>query len=153
MKELRAGFASAEADLAKDQCEAGPIGVMLRALRWADWKAIYATTFQSPSVGRLCVLETSPKQVARTFLQDVTRCTEARADAAVLRRERLDGFSGVWWEAARALVSGSGLSALERHVVISLLGGTYLTGQRARDWGYLVNGLCAHCGVADTVEH
>ena len=154
MKELRAAYEAARASFEGGLGEAGPVGAMLRSLCWAGWRSTNATSFESPSAGAISILETSPKQVARLYQRDVLACIERRADESIRRREGLgDDFEGLWWEAVQACLSGSFFTALERHVVVSLLGGTYMTGERAQAWGYLVSGQCGVCAVPDTVRH
>ena len=71
------------------------------------------------------MLETSPRQLARIFKLDVLAQIELRADEAIRRRFNLGAdFDGIWWEGVQAALKGSYCSALERHVIVSLLGGT-----------------------------
>ncbi|CAK0790677.1 unnamed protein product, partial [Prorocentrum cordatum] len=154
LPELRGAYEAAAASFDGKLGEAGPVGAMLRSLHWAGWTSPSATSFRSPSAGVISVLETSPRQLGRIFKLDVLAQIELRADEAIRHRFNLGAdFDGIWWEGVQAALKGSYCSALERHVIVSLLGGTYLTGERARDLGYLVDGMCATCGVPDTVAH
>ncbi|CAK0879504.1 unnamed protein product, partial [Prorocentrum cordatum] len=154
LPELRGAHEAAAASFDRKLGEAGPAGAMLRSLHWAGWTSPSATSFRSPSAGVISALETSPRQLGRIFKLDALAQIELRADEAIRRRFNLGAdFGGIWWEGAQAALKGSYCSALERHVIVSLLGGTYLTGERARDLSYLVDGSCAACGVPDTVAH
>ena len=152
-KELRAAFDCAERDLGQQLPEAGPVGAMLRALKWAGWAALHATSFLSPSVGEVSILRYGPKEVGRFFARDVLRMTEERADAAVASRLEDSAGRGVWWEALRSVIDNRYCSALTKHVLISTTCGTFLTRSLAHKWGYLVQPLCPACGKIDTPAH
>ncbi|CAK0823731.1 unnamed protein product, partial [Prorocentrum cordatum] len=153
-KDLRSAFDVASQDLDKDLPEAGPIGAMLRSLKWAGWEAKHATSFISPTLSELCVLSIGPKEIGMYFELDVLATTTARADVAARSRHALaDDHPGIWWEGLRAVVENKYVTALTRHVVTSLAGGTYMTRQVAHQWGYLIAPACPRCGVTDTPAH
>ncbi|CAK0899001.1 unnamed protein product, partial [Prorocentrum cordatum] len=104
--------------------------------------------------GELCVLSIGPKEIGMYFELDVLATTTARADVAARSRHALaDDHPGIWWEGLRAVVENKYVTALTRHVVTSLAGGTYMTRQVAHQWGYLIAPACPRCGVTDAPAH
>ena len=65
--ELRAAFDCAARDLQQERPEAGPVGAMLRSLKWAGWVAKHATAFESPSFGEISILRVGAKEVGKLF--------------------------------------------------------------------------------------
>ena len=107
----------------------------MASLRHAGWRMVNATTFTRRQ-GQ------SPAAVAKMFKEDVTEEVRARAAQQVKDNHAVPDseWREPWWELITKFMQGRA-SALQKAILLQVLGNTLATKDRLRSWGYEVDPL------------
>ena len=133
---------------------ARPVGHLLASLPMAGWQPATATSFVTREGWEASALQLSPAAMARLFSRAVGKEVEARAESKVLQKHGLQGEPGcIWWEVLQSFTASKSNTALEKHVLISVLDGSYPTRAKLKEWGYLLEDHCQEDGVLDSLRH